>query len=643
MAKRVIDDVTLTAVADGIREGTKQAEGIMPENMPFAISEIDTTAYGKVPSYWEGEVKNTISSIMSLGNEIPLFAWFSDVHKYPNITTSQNAGYTGILSAMVMDRCGIPFAMFCGDAMASGGNGFTSESQVVENFREVNQMLSPIGWHRLLQTQGNHDGSWGTVDGTTYAYQMPQTRLNNFIYRKMTTTDNHKFGGDGSYYYVDDTVNKIRIIMLNSLWSGSVVDYPNVREYSKQHYWGYGQEQLNWLCSIALNVGEGWMICIGTHIPPTSSYKNNTREYNIIRGILSAYEKKTSYSGSYTKNTGRGEGDWANVSVNVNFATAKGKIIGFFAGHCHKDQIITDDLPFPIITITCDANIPYDSNEETRKFGTDNEHAIDFITVNKAEETVNLIRLGVGNSRTYSYAGAIVYSISNVLTEVSNSNSTASITKGEKYTATLSANDGYEMSSVVVTMGGVDITSTAYSNGIINIAEVTGDIVIKAVATVPAPVMVNKMVVQESNLNKRISGTSIKSDESSKGLFVGDPIAVDLTKSCPVVMKNFASTMGSMTGSSGSQVYLNSKVALLDAQKNIVAVWYISRGENNTHWKCPISGSDCVGDLQTIFNNSPAAGTKPNPSDVAYVQFVPQISTSAITMSSLSGLEILMY
>jgi hypothetical protein len=109
-------------------------------------------------------------------------------------------------------------------------------------------MLSPIGWHRLLQTQGNHDGSWGTVNGVTYSYQSTQEKINDWIYRKMTTTDNHIFGGDGSYYYVDDTVNKIRIIMLNSLWSGSTVDYPNTKEYSRQHYWGYGQAQLDWLC-----------------------------------------------------------------------------------------------------------------------------------------------------------------------------------------------------------------------------------------------------------------------------------------------------------------------------------------------------------------------------------------------------------
>jgi hypothetical protein len=73
-------------------------------------------------------------------------------------------------------------------------------------------------------------------------------------------------------------------------------------------------------------------------------------------------------------------------------------------------------------------------------------------------------------------------------------------------------------------------------------------------------------------------------------------------------------------------------------------VWYISRNDvQNSHWKCVVDGADMVGDLQTIFNNNPTAGTKPNPADVAYVVFSPQISTSAITAGDLSGLEIQMY
>lgn len=75
-----------------------------------------------------------------------------------------------------------------------------------------------------------------------------------------------------------------------------------------------------------------------------------------------------------------------------------------------------------------------------------------------------------------------VYTITNTLTNVTSNNSTTQISKGDSYTATLTPADGYNMTSVSVIMGDLDITSTAYSNGVISIESVTGDIAIIAVA-----------------------------------------------------------------------------------------------------------------------------------------------------------------
>lgn len=74
------------------------------------------------------------------------------------------------------------------------------------------------------------------------------------------------------------------------------------------------------------------------------------------------------------------------------------------------------------------------------------------------------------------------YTIMNVLTNVTNSNDATGADEGDSYTATLTADTGYTIDSVVVTMGGVDVTSTVYSNGTITIASVTGDVIITAVA-----------------------------------------------------------------------------------------------------------------------------------------------------------------
>lgn len=76
----------------------------------------------------------------------------------------------------------------------------------------------------------------------------------------------------------------------------------------------------------------------------------------------------------------------------------------------------------------------------------------------------------------------VTYTITNSLTNVTTNNPSASVSENAAYSANLTAADGYELDTVTVTMGGVDITETAYVNGKITISAVTGDVVITAVA-----------------------------------------------------------------------------------------------------------------------------------------------------------------
>ena len=88
--------------------------------------------------------------------------------------------------------------------------------------------------------------------------------------------------------------------------------------------------------------------------------------------------------------------------------------------------------------------------------------------------------LGVGTTEP----GAKTYAINNELINCTSSNSATSAKENAVYSATLTANDGYTLTggTVTVTMGGVDITATAYSGGVITIASVTGDVSIVATA-----------------------------------------------------------------------------------------------------------------------------------------------------------------
>ncbi len=81
------------------------------------------------------------------------------------------------------------------------------------------------------------------------------------------------------------------------------------------------------------------------------------------------------------------------------------------------------------------------------------------------------------------------YTVTNNLTNCTTNNSDTSVSNGSSYSATLSPNSGYVMSSIVVTMGGNDISSTVVSGNNISISNITGNIVITAVASEQAEVL----------------------------------------------------------------------------------------------------------------------------------------------------------
>ena len=72
------------------------------------------------------------------------------------------------------------------------------------------------------------------------------------------------------------------------------------------------------------------------------------------------------------------------------------------------------------------------------------------------------------------------FSITNTLTNCTTSNSSITIGECSTYSATITANNGYTLNgaSVSVAMGGTNITSTTYNNGVITISGVSGNLAI---------------------------------------------------------------------------------------------------------------------------------------------------------------------
>lgn len=80
---------------------------------------------------------------------------------------------------------------------------------------------------------------------------------------------------------------------------------------------------------------------------------------------------------------------------------------------------------------------------------------------------------------------ATSYVVQQSLLNVTSTFTGTSVVSGDSLTATLSADSGYTLASVVVTMGGVDITATSYDDttDTVSITSVTGNVIITATAS----------------------------------------------------------------------------------------------------------------------------------------------------------------
>lgn len=95
-----------------------------------------------------------------------------------------------------------------------------------------------------------------------------------------------------------------------------------------------------------------------------------------------------------------------------------------------------------------------------------------------SNQTENITALKTALSGADENSWAIIQNLTGALS----SNTATSVTKNSSFTTTITADINYTLSSVTVTMGGTDITSSVYSDGVVTISNVTGTVIITAVA-----------------------------------------------------------------------------------------------------------------------------------------------------------------
>ena len=175
-----------------------------------------------------------------------------------------------------------------------------------------------------------------------------------------------------------------------------------------------------------------------------------------------------------------------------------------------------------------------------------NNASCKYIRICTKGDGANLI-VTIDEEITYGGSEVSNYTIIQNLTNVTSSNALAVVTNGETFTTTLAANTGYELGDVTVTMGGVDITASVYSNDVISIGSVTGNVVITATANLIQSSYTNQLPISTDADGSIYNSTGYKADtyissgaeKTKSGYYTSGfiPMAVDDTlyfKNCTI-------------------------------------------------------------------------------------------------------------
>lgn len=300
--------------------------------------------YGVIPAYYleNGYITNKINTIRDLiedsNGNYDAFIFCTDQHWTLNAKNSPD------LIAYIMRNIKMP-RLFMGGDYGSGIN-----LQAINAFRDAFDGL-------IYDVVGNHEYQkyfeWNDDDTSL---NVTGTMIWAYLNGKMTDC----VIGDASrnYYYVDNTVQKMRYIILSNFAEGTTTPV-----------YQFEQTQIDWFDDVLSNMPDGYTAVIFIH-------------------AISSVNHET---GELTKN-------YAFNDVQTVVDNYDGKVAGIFGGHTHFDGLGATDGGVPVFVTTCDKYKPYVGDDDyltdIRTLGTITEQAFDVVVIDKTNRKVTAVRIG---------------------------------------------------------------------------------------------------------------------------------------------------------------------------------------------------------------------------------------------------------
>ena len=306
-----------------------------------------------VPEYWQAELDNGVEAIRkaaeTVGYNKAAFFFYTDAH-WSNDTT-----YTAKLAPSQLKylyrRTPINKTVYGGDIVSAEG----TDADTMAYLWDWRERLRDLPNHHSVV--GNHD------DGNTTNNLFSEQYVYAYLLAPEETPDIVR-GKNGLYYYIDCASERTRYIYLDTA------------------FLNYNSAQAEFLKNALLTTPGEWHIVVISHI----WYENDYTNYPpVISGISDDAELVLTELDNYNARSG----DYSDCTGWVEFC---------IGGHCHEDYDGSSNGGIPIILV--DADAIHDRSGTMPEHGTTDEGSINAIIADYDNLTVNVIRIGRGESRT---------------------------------------------------------------------------------------------------------------------------------------------------------------------------------------------------------------------------------------------------
>ena len=495
-----------------------------------------------VPAYVRTEASVVVDKALSREDaRVFRFVAFSDAHQTNDNTDISNGNRDAAYGMAELHRLiGIDLTAFLGDSC--WGSTTNSIAETLEQAKQFNRYFGDaLKGETQIRIEGNHDDANYASDSSADVAELTPSDMYSLFYaynKGMTFDPEHMMEG---YGYQDFPGHKVRVVALNTnqgLGEGGVMD---------------GQ-QLRWFAEVALDMTgkTDWQLMVLSHHP--LDYPAPTLFYDACR-ILEAFIKGRSVS-----ITTRDTGD----TISVNYEEKNCTFIANFHGHVHSFSVV--ELEKYVSSGVYEGIGGYAVSIPNACFSRSNQHIDNVnerfrrystpITFNKTANTAqstsfNLITVcldkkiiyadnyGAGVDRDIYYGvESETFVITRNLTNCVSNDDMSECSYGYNLVEELSVVSGYTLDGAIVTitMGGVDITSEVYVNGVIDIPSVTGDVVIaaSAVEVVVGPSYTNQLPISTDTDGSIYNGKGYKENSYLTAGNVGSKNGQAVTGFIPV-------------------------------------------------------------------------------------------------------------